>query len=87
MSELSMFHDFICECATPECAENISMTHDEYNEVRRDGTRFAVKPGHIIPEVERIVDSGAADRYIVVEKIEKAGEIAAHFDPRRRTKT
>jgi hypothetical protein len=86
MSRLSMFHDFICECALPECTENISLTHDEYDEVRRHPARFAVKPGHVAPEVELVVDS-RADRYLVVEKIERGAEVAAHFDPRRRGRT
>jgi hypothetical protein len=71
--------------AIPECSEYISLTHDEYEQVRQHPARFAVKPGHVLPEVERIVDHGGTDgRYTVVEKFEKAAEIAAHFDPRAR---
>jgi hypothetical protein len=87
MSRLSTFHDFICECAFPECTENISLTHDEYGEVRRHPARFAVKQGHVVPEVELVVDGSMADRYVVVEKIERGAEVAAHFDPRRRVTT
>jgi hypothetical protein len=83
MSTLSMFHEFVCECADAECSENISLTHDEYEEIRGHPARFAMKPGHIISEVEHVV-GGAPDRYVVVQKIEKAGLIATHFDPRRR---
>jgi hypothetical protein len=83
ISTLSMFHEFVCECANAECSENISLTHDEYEDIRGHPTRFAVKPGHIIPEVEHVV-GGAPDRYVVVQKIEKAALIAAHFDPRQR---
>jgi hypothetical protein len=83
MGELSMFHEFICECAEPECSEQLSMTHDEYEVIREHPARFAVMPGHVVSEVEQVV-GGAPDRYVVVEKIERAAEIAAHFDPRLR---
>jgi hypothetical protein len=41
---------------------------------------FAIKPGHISPEDERMVEE--RDGYIVVEKIGQARERAAELDPR-----
>jgi hypothetical protein len=86
MGRLSMFHEFICECALAECSEHISMTYDEYEELRGHSARFAVLPGHIIPDVERVVAGGAPGRYVVVEKFGQAARIAAHFDPRHRNR-
>ena len=75
------FHEFACECADAECTEQISMTLEEYEHVRRVPTHFAVKPGHVYPEVERVVD--ADQRFEVVEKFGPAGMIAIDLDPRR----
>ena len=57
----------------------------EYEEIRKHHAWFAVLPGHVDPKVE-IVVFGAGDRYEVVEKIERAAEVAAHLDPRTREK-
>jgi hypothetical protein len=40
-----------------------------------------VPPGHVEPKVERVIDS-ADDRYEVVEKLERAAEVAAQLNPR-----
>jgi hypothetical protein len=58
----------LCECGNPECIEQIDLTVDEYRTLRADPTRFALKPGHEISDVERIVERHG--RYIVVEKAE-----------------
>ena len=62
----------LCECGKLDCIEQIDLTVDEYRELRADPTRFAVKPGHEIPDVERIV--GRHGGYFVVQKAE--GEAA-----------
>jgi hypothetical protein len=83
----STFIEYVCECFLNECTEHISLTSSEYEAVRRHPTRFAVLPGHIDPMVERVIPGvSAIDRYEVVDKIEAAGDIAAHLDPRRREK-
>ncbi|TML65403.1 MAG: hypothetical protein E6G22_02365 [Actinobacteria bacterium] len=58
----------LCECGTLECIEQIDLTVDEYRELRTEPTRFAVRPGHEIPDVERIVERH--ERYFVVKKAE-----------------
>jgi hypothetical protein len=75
-------HDFICECADAACAERISLSLDEYRHVRSKPTTFAVKPGHEVVEVERVVFEDP--RYVVVEKENEAAEVAAETDPRSR---
>jgi hypothetical protein len=85
ISKLATFHEFVCECAEVECSETTSLTADEYEEIRGHPARFAIKPGHDLPGVERVV-AGEGDRYVVVEKIERAAEVAAHLDPRSRAK-
>jgi hypothetical protein len=83
LSELvdqSGFNVFICECSDPGCTEALEITAGEYEAVRSDGARFVIVDGHQIPEVERVVDGNS--RFIVVEKIGRAGEIAQAGDPR-----
>jgi hypothetical protein len=73
--------DFICECGHAECTDPISLTLGEYEEVRRDGTHFAVVPDHVVRDIERVV--ARFDRFAVVEKTEpQAAAVAAAEDPR-----
>lgn len=45
----------VCECGDGECMEKISLTREEYEELRADPTQFAVVPGHEKPTVEEVV--------------------------------
>ena len=58
----------LCECGKIECIEQIELTLDAYRELRTDPTRFAVKPGHELPDVERVVERH--EGYVVVQKAE-----------------
>ena len=71
---------FICECGREDCAEPIEVSLDEYEHIRAEPTRFAIVPNHAITDVERILER--RDRYMIVEKIERAGQIAREHDPR-----
>lgn len=82
MQELPIGQDLLCECADRECNEMLSLSVGEYELVRSVPTHFAIAPGHELAEVERVV-TRADGRYTVVEKIEKAAEIARLLDPRR----
>ena len=73
--------EFTCECGHPECAERFAMTVAEYQTIRAESTRFAVIPGHELPEVESVVERHPT--YLVVEKRAKdAQEVARETDPR-----
>jgi hypothetical protein len=76
------FNLLICECSDLACAEALEITREEYEAVRADPARFVVLDGHQMPEVERVV--GGNGRYVVVEKIGAAAEIAHAGDARRR---
>jgi hypothetical protein len=71
---------FICECGDRGCESSVRLTFDEYEALRRDSRRFAVVPGHVFLETERVVASN--DRYEVVEKIGAAVEVADAADHR-----
>jgi len=57
---------FVCECGDPECIEGMEMTVDDFTSAHSAPDRFAVKPGHVFPEVERVLASH--DRFWLVEK-------------------
>jgi hypothetical protein len=73
--------DLVCECGDPSCVERISMSRDEYEELRSDPTHFAVFPGHEEPDVESILERRGA--YDIVRKHEgEPAQIAEQTDPR-----
>jgi hypothetical protein len=81
--ENSNFRSFACECADESCSEELSLTLEEYEAVRRRPDHFVVKIGHVVPDVERVVTNGAdGTRYQIVEKLGAAGRVAAERDPR-----
>ena len=71
---------FVCECGDAECTNMVSMTLLEYGDVRSEGRRFAILPGHEDTSVERVV--ARTDRFSVVEKVGAAGAVAEELDPR-----
>jgi hypothetical protein len=74
LAEMTGDHTIACECADPACVQTIQISAAEYDDVRRQPRRFAVLPGHVYSDVERVVDEFRG--YVVVEKIGKAGEEA-----------
>jgi len=71
---------FSCECADVSCAEQVKITMDEYEAIRKDPNNFLVLAGHVFPDVEYIVREG--EGFVVVAKIGQAATIAAEADPR-----
>jgi hypothetical protein len=69
-----------CECGLISCTERVSMTAQEYEDVRKASTTFVVAPGHELPDVERVVATN--ERFRVVEKEGEAAAVASHTDPR-----
>jgi len=72
---------WICECADTDCTLRIPASLREYEAVRSNPRTFIISPGHLYPEVERVLDQN--DRFMTVEKIDNAGQIAESFDPRQ----
>jgi hypothetical protein len=73
--------EWLCECADESCAERIELTKEEYARVREDGARFAVAPGHVVPDFEEVVARNT--RYWTVEKVGEAATVGQAFHPRR----
>jgi hypothetical protein len=57
---------FICECADERCTRVMSLTLDEYAEIRTHPHRYLIVPGHARAPGEYVVEPG--DRYEVVQK-------------------
>jgi hypothetical protein len=70
---------FFCECGDADCVELMELSVEEYDEIRSDPRRFVVKPGHELPDFERVVEQ---EGYYVVQKVGDAGEVAERLDPR-----
>ena len=58
----------ICECGRFDCHERVDLPAQAYQEVREDPARFIVKPHHIVPDVESVVDE--RNGYWVIRKHE-----------------
>jgi hypothetical protein len=72
--------EFLCECGADDCAASISLSAEEYEQLRSDPLLFGVKPGHGIPDVEHVVAED--ERFQVVRKFEDEARIARATDPR-----
>ena len=72
---------FRCECAQLGCNELLEASIDEYEQVRANGRRFMVVPGHQRLDVELVVETRPG--YLVVEKRGQAGVAAEETDPRQ----
>ncbi len=72
---------FRCECGRLGCTDLIELTPREYEQIRTDPRLFALANGHQMPEVEEIVERHP--RYLVVQKVGNAGEVAQRRNPRR----
>jgi hypothetical protein len=58
---------FYCECADEKCRQRIIMTPSKFKELHSSSTRFVIKPGHQVPEVERVILEDK--QFMVVDKM------------------
>ena len=72
---------FLCECGRLGCNQLIELSRAEYEAVRTNPRRFAIVPGHEIPDVEDVV--ARHERYAVIEKHADTDDIVKPTDPRR----
>ena len=80
LAHSATFIEFVCECADRSCSESVSLTREEYEEIRAGSNTFFMLAGHDLPGVEEIVE--ATGRYIVVAKLGAGERVAARLDPR-----
>jgi hypothetical protein len=72
--------EWICECASTDCTLRIPASLHEYEAVRSNPRAFIISPGHLYPQVERVLNQN--NRFMTVEKLDNAGQIAETLDPR-----
>lgn len=46
---------FYCECADSNCRERIEMSPEEFENIHRHEDQFAIKPKHVVAEIETVV--------------------------------
>jgi hypothetical protein len=71
---------YMCECASRPCRERIRLSREQYEAVRADVRRFLVLPGHVIPDLETVVESYPS--YQVIEKPSALMDLLTQADPR-----
>jgi hypothetical protein len=77
----SSFMHIVCECGYEKCESIIALTKDEYERIRNDPRQFCVVEGHVIQDVEAIVEEN--DRFAIVAKRQGTpAEVAIRTDPR-----
>ena len=70
---------FLCECGNLDCVEEVSLTSAEYVKLRSNSATFAVVPGHVLEDVETVIEE--TDRFQIVEKHPREAAIAEATDP------
>jgi hypothetical protein len=71
---------YLCECGMQPCRERVPLTREEYERVRMDVRHFVTVPGHVIPDVEIVVQ--AFPDYEVIEKPTALLDLLVETDPR-----
>lgn len=57
---------FVCECGDAGCYDGLPLTIEEFDEAHATAMRYAVKPRHVMPDYERVIEQ--RDSYWIVEK-------------------
>ena len=71
---------FICECADPGCREIISLTQDEYRQIRSDPRHFVNVAGHEASAHGWVDVVAQTDGHVTVEKLGQAGDIVEDLE-------
>ena len=71
-------YEFFCECSDIGCSARVHMTLAEYGHVRDDPARFVVVKGHVLPEIEHVIER--ADDHVLIQKDGHAATIAIELD-------
>ncbi len=47
---------FVCECGNADCISAVSTTIGQYEDVHSAPNRFIVRPDHVYPDVEHVIE-------------------------------
>ncbi len=73
---------FVCECADAGCDERLPAQLDEYQQVRGDGVRFLVAPGHEEADYERVLYRHGDFQVVEKTKNRRLAQAVEELDPR-----
>lgn len=73
-------YEFLCECSNTDCTMRVEMTLADYERVRESGARFAIRPHHLLPEIEDVIEQH--EHFWIIQKRGDTGEYTALLDPR-----
>ena len=74
----SHVYEFFCECSDAGCSERVHLTLPQYAHVRGDSARFVVVKGHVLDEIEHVIED--AEDHVLIEKHGRAGDVAIKLD-------
>ena len=66
--------EILCECADTSCMEHVRVTTEWYERARGQATDFLLKPDHVKPEFETVIES--QDGFVLVRKTGEAATLA-----------
>jgi hypothetical protein len=72
----SLVAGFRCECWRLECSDRIRLSGQEWREVREQGSRFAVAPGHVGADADAEEVIKEYPHFWIVGKRGEAKEVA-----------
>jgi hypothetical protein len=73
---------FVCECSDLACTSTLALTHVEYEEVRSDGTHFAIATNHENPDLDVLLSQRIG--FAIIRKLPgMPSRLATAADPRR----
>ena len=74
---------FRCECGDDACEVPLALPLEVYERARQDPMLFLVRPEHVLPEAETVVERH--ETHWVIRKNEDVRHVAEARDPRRGT--
>ena len=72
--------EIICECADTGCMDHVLVTTELYERARSEPTDFLLRPGHVKPEFETVIEDH--EGFVLVRKAGEAAAVAKKLDPR-----
>jgi hypothetical protein len=73
--------ELVCECAKPGCAERITLSVRQYEDLRAEPEHFVIAPGHAVADIEDVIATGHGWE-IVRKRPGGPAEVARASDPR-----
>ena len=70
--------EILCECADTSCMDHVRVTTEWYERARGQSTDVLLKPGHVNPEFETVIESHKD--FVLVRKTGEAAALARKLE-------